>query len=506
MVEFCSLLKQPDGLNAGKPIILADFQREICEIFGRDENGDRVVNRVLITIPRKNAKTALSAFFLLYLLVVEPIPHAQHYSIAADRDQAAIIFNYMRNVVLMTPELAGVISVTESRKLLTNVNNGSTFRALSSEGKSKHGLSSRCVLTDEAAQVDGELLSILETSMGAYGKEGLFIIIGTQSPDDNNMMSEWVDYANKVNDGTIDDDSFAGFVFSAPEDADIWDEKTWFDCNPAMQAGFRSIDEMRQVAKRAKELGGVKVAEFQNLYLNQRIDSATPFITKQAWMACSEKPESDAFQMYPVYGGLDLSARGDLTSLVLTCQDDDDHIHVKVFAWTPSELVLQHEKSDKAPYRAWVDQGYIEAVPGNSISYDWMAIRLGEIWSDYPQIQSIQYDRWRIKELEHELDKEGVNLPLTPFGQGYKDMSPATEDLAHAIAERQLRHGSNPVLNWCISNAVADHDAAGNTKLTKDKSFGRIDPAIALVMSVRALRVDREHQGISGSEAGILFV
>ena len=87
-----------------------------------------------------------------------------------------------------------------------------------------------------------------------------------------------------------------------------------------------------------------------------------------------------------------------------------------------------------------------------------------------------------------------------------KETSPAIEDLAHALAEKQLRHGGNPLLTWTVSNAVADRDAANNTKLVKDKSFGRIDPVIALVMAVRALRIDREHQGVTGSEEGIMFI
>ena len=169
-ILFCELLKQPDGMNSGANIFLAEFQKEIIQIFGRDKHGDRVVDRVLITFPRKNGKSALTALFILYLLVMEPIRNAQHYSIAADRDQASILFNLARNMVLMSPELAGIVSVTESKKLLTNVTNGSTFQALSSEGKTKHGRSSRLVCVDElhAIPPSSELVSVMETSMGAY--------------------------------------------------------------------------------------------------------------------------------------------------------------------------------------------------------------------------------------------------------------------------------------------------------------------------------------------------
>lgn len=507
-IEFCGMLRQPDGLGSGNKVILAEFQRDIAQIFGKDKNGDRVVNRVLITVPRKNAKTTIVSFFILYLLVLEPIRNAQHYSIAADRDQAAILFNYARNIVQMSPELSSIISITESKKLLTNTLNGGTFQALSSEGKTKHGKSSRLVVVDELHAIPpaSELVSVMETSAGAYGKEGLFIIIGTQSPDDNNPMSEWVDYARSVANGDIEDDNFAGFVWAAPEDADIWDEQVWFDCNPAMVAGFRSIDEMRQTAKRAKAIGGVKVAQFQNLYLNQRIDSSTPFIARDIWVSNGLEVDDKAFKLYPVYGGLDLSSRGDLTSLVLACMDLDGLIHIKVYVWTPEDLLHDHEVSDKAPYRDWVSQGIIEAVPGKSISYDWVAYRIGEITSEIPQLNRIAYDRWKIDELQWHLNNHDVILPLSPFGQGFRDMSPAIDDLTHYLAEHEIRHGMNKVLTWAVSNAVAVRDPAGNTKLDKEKSFNRIDPVIAMVMAVRELCVDKDHSGISGSGDGVIFV
>jgi phage terminase large subunit-like protein len=40
-----------------------------------------------------------------------------------------------------------------------------------------------------------------------------------------------------------------------------------------------------------------------------------------------------------------------------------------------------------------------------------------------------------------------------------------------------------------MANAVIERDAAGNRKLNKAKSYGRIDVAVAAVMAVRALAV-----------------
>ena len=104
------------------------------------------------------------------------------------------------------------------------------------------------------------------------------------------------------------------------------------------------------------------------------------------------------------------------------------------------------------------------------------------------------------------MDRAGVALPLSPLGQGYKDFSPCMDDLEYVIAEHKLHHGNHPVLTWAISNTVVDEDPAGNRKMNKKKSFGRIDPAVALAMAIRGAMVSVEEQGIAGSEEGMLFV
>ena len=360
---------------------------------------------------------------------------------------------------------------------------------------------------DELAQlgVDDEMYQVMRTSQGVYGKNALTVIISTQSPDDNSLMSTLVDYGIGVNDGTINDDRFAAFIWAAKEDDDIWDEQVWLDCNPAMVEGFRSIDEFRETAKRAKEMGGTALARFKNLYLNLRVDSVTTFISKEAWLANDKLVDLSVFKTNPCYGGLDLSRRGDLTAFVLACVDDDGDLHIQIWCWTPHNLLKQHQISDKAPYIKWAEDGYLETTPGNSIGYDWVADKLAEIDSEF-NIVNINYDRYRIEELQRELDKVGVSLPLEPLGQGYKDFSPCMDDLEHVIAERILHRGNNPVLTWAISNTVVDEDPAGNRKMNKQKSFGRIDPAVALAMAIRGAMVSVQEQGISDTEEGIMFV
>ncbi len=99
-------------------------------------------------------------------------------------------------------------------------------------------------------------------------------------------------------------------------------------------------------------------------------------------------------------------------------------------------------------------------------------------------IKSVAYDRWDIESLKNVLSYEGIDLPLVPWGQGFKDMGPAVSALETAILNRQLRHGGHPILTWNAANVAVTTDPAGARKFNKDKSRERIDGMVALAMAV----------------------
>jgi phage terminase large subunit-like protein len=183
-----------------------------------------------------------------------------------------------------------------------------------------------------------------------------------------------------------------------------------------------------------------------------------------------------------VYGGLDLSATTDLTALVLTCRDRDNNLQVRSHFWMPLESVSEAARRDKAPYDVWVREGLLRTTPGKVIDYDFVARDIGELTSGL-RIAKIGFDRWRMDRMQQALARQGVELPLEPFGQGYMSMSPALDALEADLLKECVRHGGHPVLAMCAANAVAVSDPAGNRKLDKAKATGRIDGLVALAMA-----------------------
>ena len=172
-----------------------------------------------------------------------------------------------------------------------------------------------------------------------------------------------------------------------------------------------------------------------------------------------------------------------MTGLVLWIEPEEysQPWQLVTFAWLPDEDLIRKEETDRVPYLAWRESGYLETTPGRAVSRLAVLRKLAKLQSMF-DIQLIAFDRWRIEDLKQMAEDEGIPLPeMVPFGQGYKDMSPALDKFETALLNGDVVHDGNPILTWNASNAVTASDEAGNRKLNKAKAIGRIDLMVAAV-------------------------
>jgi phage terminase large subunit-like protein len=481
VIRFCEHLPITSGTLAGGTLRLRAWQKAIIRAIYKTTHGKRVVRTALITMPRKNGKTQLAAALALcHLLGPEAEPRGQIFSAAADREQAALIYKEMEAMILRIPEFARRCQVQSFHRRIFDFTTGSEYHALSSDARKAHGLSPSFVVYDELAQAkDRELFDNLTTGTGAR-KEPLTVAISTQSNDQHHVLSELVDYALKVQDGTLPPDpAFHATIFAAPEDADPWAESTWFACNPALD-DFRSLDELRDFADKAKKIPA-KENVFRNLYLNQRVDSAARWISSTDFNACvGTLPDLTGRDCY---AGLDLSSTQDLSALSLCFPPiaDGEPFYVIPFAWCPSDAIQARSKADRVPYELWHRQGHIEATPGAVVSYGSILKRIEELGKQY-QVKAILFDRWGSQKIVAEL--QDMAVPVIQFGQGYMSMSPASKELEKLILERKIVFPASPPLGWCFGNVIVETDAAGNIKPSKKRSSEKIDLVVSTIMAL----------------------
>jgi phage terminase large subunit-like protein len=271
-------------------------------------------------------------------------------------------------------------------------------------------------------------------------------------------------------------------LWEADASIDPFSEEALRQANPGHDCGFINKDELLRMAADAKRLPSAE-ASYRNLNLNQRVQQTSPFISESVWRACAGPVDEEVFAKGPVYLGLDLSARNDLTALAAIARDDAGVWHVRMMFFAPLIGIAERSRRDAAPYDLWAKQGLIEATPGASVSYETVARRLCDL-CDEMNVRLIGYDRWRIDVLRAELTRLGRELPLKEFGQGFRDMGPAVDALEAELLNGKLRHGGNPVLELCARHAVVVRDPAGNRKLDKSKATARIDGIVALVIAL----------------------
>lgn len=480
----------PDGEHVGKPMALEPFQKKFILDVYDNPVGTR---RAYLSIARKNGKTGLiAAIVLAHVAGPEAVLNSEIVSGAQSRDQAGIVFSLAAKMVRMSPTLSKIIRIVPSTKRLIGLTRNVEYRALSAEGKTAHGLSPRLAILDEVGQIRGptdDFVDAIITAQGAH-EDPLLIAISTQAPGNNDLLSIWLDDAKASGDKRI-----VCHLYETPKSADLLDKKSWKLSNPAL-GKFRNADDLAEQADRAHRMPTFEPT-FRNLMLNQRVEMISPYISSGVWLLNSHECDEEAFRNAKVFGGIDLSGRADLTAMVLIAFWKG-RWHVKPTFWTPEKGLEDRAKRDRAPYDVWHKQGFIRTTPGASVDYEAVAQDAAEILADC-DVGAMAFDRWRFDLFKKELDELGILLPLVPFGQGYKDMSPALDTMESALLNEQVSHGNHPVLTMCAANARSERDAAGNRKLSKTRASGRIDGMVAMAMAFGVSRSDalnkpREYQ------------
>jgi phage terminase large subunit-like protein len=467
--HYCRI---PEGKYVGQPVKLTRKQREwLVKIYGSP------TRTFILSMGRKNAKTALAGFLLLvHLCGPCSRPNSQLYSAAQSRDQAAILFELAAKIVRYSPDLSSVVTIRDTAKQLLCPDLGTVYRALSAEATTAYGLSPVFVVHDELGQVRGprsELYEALESACAAQ-ETPLSIVISTQAPTDADLLSVLIDDAM-----TGSDPLTKVVLYTAPMDADPFSDESIRAANPHFDE-FMNREEVRRQAEKARRMPSTE-SSFRNLILNQRVEARSPFISRDVWRSNDADPGS--LKGRKVYGGLDLSSVNDLTALVLN--DDTGGVHCRF--WLPHEGLADRSAQDRVPYDLWHRDGFLHTTPGRAIEYEFIAGYLRQLF-DTADVVAIAFDRYNMRFLRPWLERAGFTeeelTRFVEFGQGFVSMSPALRELEARLLSCKLRHGGHPVLTMCAANAVSVSDPAGNRKLAKDRSTGRIDGLVALAMSI----------------------
>ena len=506
-VAFIENLCHTKGTWAGKPFELIDWQEQIIrDLFGTlKPNGYRQFNTAYIEIPKKQGKSELAAAVALLLTCGDGEERAEVYGCAADRQQAAIVFDVAADMVRMCPALSKRVKILASQKRLIYTPTNSFYQVLSAEAYSKHGFNIHGVVFDELhTQPNRKLFDVMTKGSGDARMQPLYFLITTAGTDTHSICYETHQKAKDIIEGRKIDATFYPVIYGADESDDWTDPKVWKKANPSLDITV-GIDKVKAACESAKQNPGEENA-FRQLRLNQWVKQAVRWMPMEKWDKCAFSVDEDELEGRVCYGGLDLSSTTDITAFVLVFPplDEQDKYIILPYFWIPEDNLTLRVNRDHVPYDVWERQGYLQTTEGNVVHYGFIEKfieRLGERFN----IREIAFDRWGAVQMVQNL--EGMGFTVVPFGQGFKDMSPPTKELMKLVLEQKIAHGGHPVLRWNMDNIYIRTDPAGNIKADKEKSTEKIDGAVATIMALdRAIRCGNDHGASVYDERGILFI
>lgn len=484
------------GELRGKLIKLEEWQKNdiIRPAFGWKHKISKLRKHriIYVEVPRKNAKSTIAAGIGLYLLHADREPGAEIYSAASERLQAGIIFNIASEMVEFSPALSARSGVF--RNSIVAEKTGSFYQVISADAKTKDGLNAHGIIIDELhAQPNRKLYDVLTTSVGSR-RQPLIILLTTAGMDKTSICWEIHDYAQKIIDGIIKDDTFLPVIYNADQDDDIYLEKTWKKANP----GYGSIVKREYIRGEINKIKNNPSFEstFRRLHLNQWMSAESTWISDFDYMKCDQGPINlEDYKGRECYAGIDLASISDITALILLFQREDEGFDVVPFFWIPLETAKERTKSADVNYIEWINQGYIQTTPGRSTDFSYVKNKIIELDQVY-DIKMIGFDPWNASQLVTDLQNEGIDK-FDKVTMYMSTLSAPTKEFERLIMSELINHAGNPVLRWMMSNVMIVRDSNDNIRTDKGKSKEKIDGIVATIIALCVYMTEPEGANIN---------
>ena len=483
-IRFFERLAHSKGQWAGQAFQLSPWQAFIIgSLYGwRRKDETRRFRTAYIETARKNGKSTLAAGLGLLLAFFDDEPGADVYTAATKKDQAKIVFEEARRMVLRSPGLQSVI-----RPMVNNLHaeaTASKLEALGADADSLDGLNIHGAIVDELhAHKSRDMVDVLETATGAR-RQPLIFYITTAGHDKNSVCWQHHQLAAMVLDDSALDDTLFAFL-TGVDDGDAWDDPAvWAKANPNLGVSVM-LDDLERKAARVRNMPAALNA-FRRLHLCEWTEVADRWLDPVVWDAGAVSVDRAALAGRPCVAGLDLAATGDTTALVLVFPDEAGAVDVLPWFWIPDEGLRLRVRRDRVPYDVWRDRGLLEVMPGNVTDYARVRAALVALLEEF-DVREIAYDPWNATQIAVELQSDGATM--VQFRQGMASMAGPTRELERLILDRKLRHGGHAVLRWHATNVAVIQDSNGNMRPDKSRSRDRIDGVVALIMALGRLGV-----------------
>ena len=474
--NFCCIPKFQDGKQ---PFKLQLWQKALVScLFGfrNKETKRRQYKELFLFVGRKNSKSCLNAAIILYILLFSQEAAQEVYSVATDRQQSKIIWDYAKQMIATSPLLKKHFQIKVNE--ICQVNGFNKFVPLSKNSGSMDGLSPSVMALDELHAIkDRNLYDVVKGGMYSRS-EPLTLIMSTggyieQDSIFDSKYQEYISIINGYEDGKYKDETVLPLLYELDSKSEIADENAWMKANPNLGVS-KSIDMLRQEVQRAKlnekTLRDILVKQF-----NIRENAKDSFFNFEDVTNDTTFNIEDLQGKY-FLGGIDLSQTTDLTAAtaLIPC---DGKLYVEQMYWMPKDTLQEHIEKDGVPYDMWITRGLMRLCEGRIINPSDVCAWFLELQNDYGlYAYQIGYDRYNASYLVKELEENfGKNL-CKPINQSFIGLSSYMFESKAYFKNKDVVYNNNPIFKWCLLNTLCVTDTSGNIKPYKNRNLTkRID-------------------------------
>lgn len=477
------LINMATGLCVGKPAYetLAGFQwffiiNALCWKH-KDNMKKRRYEKSVLLIARKSGKSFLVALIFLILLLIEP-ELSELYSVAPDRELSSIVKKELENTINASPLIAKHFKITRSevRCELTK----SKFVPLACSENRLDGRLATAFVADEvgALRTSYPIQAMQSSQMSLVNRTG--ILISTAYESLNNPMTQEIEYAEKVLNEVIEDETLFALLYK-PDDPKNWtDDIALLQANPLaidLPSNLEYLKKQRAIAIEMPSSRTNFLVKHMNIFVQG--DEGEIYIPVENVKKCSI--DSYDWNGRDVYVGVDLSLTTDNTAVSMVTYDWELKKFVaKSWGFLPADNAVNKSKVEKIDYFRYREEGYCFFCGDNVIDHNFVENFVIDLQQKYGvRIVDIGYDRYNcIASANRWYDK---GLCVTEIKQHSSVLHPATKFLKEIILKQEFLYEHNELLEINFANAKEVLDTNLNGYVNKKKSTGKIDMVASLI-------------------------